>query len=68
MTKMLVASFDSPARPALICHDERCPPAIGLAAPIATLTLQLVLSHLRERLIVEVTRRLHLPKMERVVG
>lgn len=68
MAKMLVASFDSPARPALICHDERRPPAIGLAAPIATLTLQLVLSHLRERLIVEVTRRLHLPKMERVVG
>ena len=68
MAKMLVASFDSPARPALIRHDERCPPAIGLAAPIATLTLQLVLSHWRERLIVEVTRRLHLPKMERVVG
>ena len=65
---MLVASFDSPARPALIRHDERCPPAIGLVAPIATLTLRLVLSHLCERLIVEVTRRLHLPKMERVVG
>ena len=68
MVKMLVASFDSPARPALIHHDKRRPPAIRLAAPIATLTFQLVLSHLRERLIVEVTRRLHLPKMERVIG
>lgn len=68
MAKMSVASFDNPARPALICHDERRPPAIGLAALIATLTLQLVLSYWREKLIVEVTRRLHLPKMERVVG
>ena len=65
---MLVASFDSPTRPALICHDERRPPAIGLGAPIATLTLQFVLSHWRERLIVEVTRRLHLSMIELVVG
>ena len=65
---MLVASFGSPARPALISLDERCPPAIGLAAPIAILNSSLVLIHYGERLIVEVTRRLHLPKMERVVG
>ena len=65
MAKMLVRRS---AHPALICHDERRPPAFGLAAPNATLTIQLVLSHLRERLIVQVTRRLHLPKMERVVG